>query len=240
MTATLIACSHGTRSADGRSAISDLLDQVRALLPDVRVEEAFVDVQLPEIAGVVERELARSDDATSVVVPVLLSAGYHTRVDIAGAVGPYPSRAVATPALGPHDLLALVLESRLADVGSGGADAVVLAAAGSSDPAAAVAVTEMARLLERCIRSPVTVGFAAGAEPRIPDAIEAARATGAERVVAASYVLAPGHFHDVIGRAGADVVTAPLAPDMRIAALIVERYRAAAAILSRDVFARAD
>jgi sirohydrochlorin ferrochelatase len=240
MSATLIACSHGTRSADGRAAISALLDQVRALLPDVRVVEAFVDVQQPEIADVVEHELARSTDATAVVVPVLLSAGYHTRVDIAGAVGAHPSRAVATPALGPHDLLALVLESRLADVGSGGADAVVLAAAGSSDPAAAVAVAGMARLLERCILSPVTVAFAAGAEPRIPDAVEAARAAGAERVIAASYVLAPGHFHDVIGRAGADAVTAPLAPDFRIAALIVERYRAAAAILSSAVFARSD
>jgi len=50
MSATLIACSHGTRSADGRAAISALLDQVRALLPDVRVVEAFVDVQQPEIA----------------------------------------------------------------------------------------------------------------------------------------------------------------------------------------------
>lgn len=240
MTATLIACSHGTRSSSGRAAISALLDQVRALLPEVRVEEAFVDVQEPEIADVVERELRRSQDDTAVVVPVLLSAGYHTRVDIARAVAPYSGRAVATPALGPHDLLALVLESRLAVAGASGGDAVVLAAAGSSDPAAAVAVSEMTRLLERCILSPVTIAFAAGAEPRIPDAVVAARTAGAERVIAASYVLAPGHFHDVIGRSGADIVTEPLAPDMRIAALIVERYRAAAAALTAGLFARAE
>ncbi|HAQ59990.1 MAG TPA: cobalamin biosynthesis protein CbiX [Microbacterium sp.] len=240
MTATLIACSHGTRSSAGRSAISALLDQVRALVPEVRVQEAFVDVQQPEIADVVERELQRAVDATAVVVPVLLSAGYHTRVDIARAVEPHPGRAIAAPALGPHDLLALVLESRLAPAATSVRDAVILTAAGSSDPAAAIAVTEMARLLQRCILSPVTVAFAAGAEPRIPDAIAAARAAGARRVIAASYVLAPGHFHDVIARAGADVVTAPLVPDLRVAALIVERYRAAAAMVAEGLDARVD
>ena len=239
MTPTLIACSHGTRSIEGRAAISAQLDQVRALLPDVRVEEAFVDVQEPAIDDVVARVISdgtaeRTGDRAAVVVPVLLSAGFHTRVDIARAVAAHPGRAIPAPALGPHDLLALVLESRLAEAALQGGDAVVLAAAGSSDPAAAVAVSRMAALLQRCILTPVTVGFAAGAEPRIPAAIAAARAAGAERVIAASYVLAPGHFHDVIGRTGADVVTAPLAPDVRIAALFVERYRAAAEQLRAD------
>ena len=45
---------------------------------------------------------------------------------------------------------------------------------------------------------PVEVGFAAGRGRRITDAVSAARAAGAPRVVAASYVLAPGHFADVI------------------------------------------
>jgi hypothetical protein len=46
-------------------------------------------------------------------------------------------------------------------------------------------------------------------------------------VFAASYVLAPGHFAGVIAAAGADVVTEPLAPDDAVAAVVVERYRAA-------------
>jgi sirohydrochlorin ferrochelatase len=225
VTPTLIACSHGTRSPEGRRAISTLLDQVRALVPGVRVEEAFVDVQEPAIDDVVGSAVTRGP---AVVVPVLLSTGYHTRVDIARAVAAHPGRAIAAPALGPHDLLALVLESRLVDADLQGADAIVLAAAGSSDPAAAVDVQAMADRLARCVFAPITVGFAAGAEPRIDAAIDGARAAGAERVIAASYVLAPGYFADVIGRAGADLVTAPLAPDVRIAALIVERFRAAA------------
>ncbi|MFI8594908.1 sirohydrochlorin chelatase [Microbacterium sp. NPDC078428] len=225
MTPTLIACSHGTRSHEGRQAISTLLDQVRTLVPGVRIEEAFVDVQEPAIDEVVDRAVA---EGPAVVVPVLLSTGYHTRVDIARAVAAHPGRAIAAPALGPHDLLALVLESRLADADLQGGDAIVLAAAGSSDPSAAIDVQAMADRLSQCVFAPITVGFAAGAHPRIDAAVESARAAGAERVIAASYVLAPGYFADVIGRAGADAVTAPLAPDVRIAALIVERFRAAA------------
>lgn len=222
---TLIACSHGTSSLEGRAAISRLIDQVRGLLPDVEVDEAFVDVQQPEIDDVV---LAAVHRGPAVIVPVLLSTGFHTKVDIARAASSH-SDVIATGALGPHDLLALVLESRLRDVDLRPDDAIVLAAAGSSDPAAEGDVRAMAALLSRLIRMPVTVGFAAGALPRIADAVAAARESGADRVVAASYVLAPGFFADVIARAGADVVTAPLAPDVRVAGVIAERYRAAIA-----------
>ncbi|QIG40472.1 sirohydrochlorin chelatase [Microbacterium sp. 4R-513] len=224
----LVACSHGTSSEDGRRAIRALVEQVRAILPDVRVEESFVDVQQPEVADVVAEAAA---SVAVVVVPLLLSTGYHTRVDIARAVEPFP-HAVAAPALGPHDLLALTLEERLREADVRRGDAIVLAAAGSSDPAAEVDVIAMAARLGELLGRPVSVGFAAGAEPRIGKAVETAREAGAERVVAASYVLAPGFFAEVIARSGADVVTSPLAPDLRMAALIAERYEAACAALT--------
>ena len=228
---TLIACSHGTAFEDGRRAIRGLIGHVRAILPDVPVREAFVDVQKPEIAEVVG-EIAASGSA--VVVPLLLSTGYHTRVDIARAVRPFP-HVLAAPALGPHDLLALVLEDRLTEAGLRSGDAIVLSAAGSSDPAAEADVRKMALRMAHLLHGRVSVGFAAGAEPRIETAIAQARQAGARRVIAASYVLAPGHFANVIAEAGADVVTAPLAPDLRIAALVAERYAAACAELSAGV-----
>lgn len=224
MTTTLIACSHGTHSEEGRAAISALVDGVRALVPGVRVEEAFVDVQHPEVDEVVDRW---APEGAAVVVPLLLSTGFHTKVDIARAVGAHPGRAVAAPALGPHALLAEVLEDRLAEAALQPGDAVVLAAAGSSEPAAAVAVTEMADALASRLGRPVVPAFAAGQGPRIAEVVSEARANGAARVVLASYVLAPGYFADVIARAGADAATAPLAPDHRLAAIVAERYRAA-------------
>ena len=228
---TLIACSHGTSSDDGRLAIRGLIEQVRAILPHVPVEEAFVDVQEPTVADVVARVAA---SGPAVVVPLLLSTGYHTRVDIAAAVEPY-ANVVAAPALGPHDLLALVLEDRLREAGLRSGDAVVLAAAGSTDPAAETDARTMARRVAELLHARLTVGFTAGAEPGISEAVAQARVDGARRVIAASYVLAPGHFASVIADGGADIVTAPLAPDLRIAAVIAERYEAASADLPAPI-----
>lgn len=224
----LIACSHGTHSEPGRAAISALVDSIRRLLPEARVTEAFVDVQLPEIDDVVNRW---APTESAIVVPLLLSTGFHTKVDIARAVGSHPGLAVATPALGPHPLLTDVLADRLTAIGPGPDDAIVLAAAGSSEPAAAVAVAEMAERLGGRLGRTVVAGYAAGEGPRIDAVVTRARDAGAPRVIAASYVLAPGFFADVIGRAGADAATAPLAPDDRLAAIVVERYRAALADL---------
>jgi sirohydrochlorin ferrochelatase len=228
MTATLIPCSHGTSDENGRRAIAALLDQTRALLPGIRVVEAFVDVQEPAIDDVVERFV---QFGPVVVVPVLLSTGFHTRVDIARAVAAHPGRAVATPPLGPHDLLTEVLASRLAEAGVDHDDAIVLAAAGSSDPAAEDDVRAMAEGLRARVDAPVHVGFAAGAGPRIADTVAEVRAGGAARVAIASYVLAPGHFARVIAGAGGDVATPPLAPDVRIATIIADRYRDGVVVL---------
>ena len=75
----------------------------------------------------------------------------------------------------------------------------------------------------------MTTGYGSAALPTVSDAVAAARRGGAERVVVAAYLLAPGHFHDRLGGAAADVVTAPLLPDERIAAVLLDRYDAAVA-----------
>jgi hypothetical protein len=49
------------------------------------------------------------------------------------------------------------------------------------------------------------------------------------RVVIASYLLAPGFFHDQLGKAGADVVTEPLLPSPVLAEIALDRYDAAVA-----------
>ena len=225
----LVACAHGTRNPTGRRLIAELALAARALRPGLQTTAAFVDVQPPTVVDVVQ-DLAAAGTPV-VVVPLLLSGGYHVHVDIAGAVGAHEGARAARP-LGPDLRLAAVLHTRLTGAGEDERDpntAVVLAAAGSSDPRAVADVEDTADLLQRSWAGPVTTGYGSAAQPTVPDAVAAARKAGAERVVVASYLLAPGHFHGKLLEAGADRVTAPLLPDDRIAAVLLDRYDAALA-----------
>jgi len=220
----LIGCSHGTDSVAGRAAIRGLLDQVRAARPGLDVREAFVDVQDPRVDDVVAEI-----DGPAVIVPLLLSTGFHVKQDIQGAC--VRDDVVAAPPLGPHPMLAQLLADRLAPHDLHPGDQVVLAAAGSSDPEAADAVATVARDLAQLLGRGVVASYGAGAQPRVGDAVAQAQVPDGGRVVVASYLLAPGYFLDVVLRAGADVVTGALAPDEALAALVLERYDAAAALL---------
>jgi len=217
----LVGCSHGTDSRAGRDAISSILVDVALARPDLDVREAFVDVQQPEVDDVVAGAIG---GAPAVVVPLLLSVGFHVKVDVARAVD-RPGAAAARP-MGPDPRLVEILADRLAEAGLAAADTVVLAAAGSTDPDAAGAVREVVAALSQRLGRPVSVGYGAGAHPRVPAAVEAARSGLAPggRVVVASYLLAPGYFLDRVLEAGADVVTHALAPDPRLAAIALDRY----------------
>jgi sirohydrochlorin ferrochelatase len=223
----LVACAHGTRNPTGRRLIAELALAARVQRRGLVTTAAFVDVQPPTVVDVVA-ELSGAG-RPAVVVPLLLSGGYHVHVDIAGAVAAAPGTVAARP-LGPDPRLVEVLHDRLVQSGADPRDpltAVVLAAAGSSDPRAVADVESTADLLQRTWAGPVTTGYGSAAQPTVPDAVLAARRGGAERVVVASYLLAPGHFHDRLAGAGADAVTAPLLPDERIAAVLLDRYDAA-------------
>ena len=223
----LVACAHGTRSPTGRRLIAELALAARSLRPGLVTTAAFVDVQPPTVVDVVAGLSATGRAA--VVVPLLLSGGYHVHVDIAGAVASAEGTVAARP-LGPDPRLVDVLRDRLVQAGADPADrrtAVVLAAAGSSDVRAVADVEHTAALLQHAWTGPVTTGYGSAAKPTVPDAVEAARQAGADRVVVAAYLLAPGHFHDKLAGAGADAVTAPLLPDERIAAVLLDRYDAA-------------
>ncbi|WP_171905421.1 sirohydrochlorin chelatase, partial [Cellulosimicrobium cellulans] len=145
----LVGCSHGTNDIAGRAVIRALLDDVRAARPDLDVREAFVDVQRPEVADVVTSVVAPADGepGDAVVVPLLLSGGFHVGVDIAASVedrGPGTGSAAAATPLGPDERLVDLLADRLAEAGVRADDAVVIAAAGSSRPGAARDVERLA------------------------------------------------------------------------------------------------
>jgi sirohydrochlorin ferrochelatase len=227
MTPVLVACAHGTRNPTGRRLIAELALAARQLRPGLLTTAAFVDVQPPTVVDVVAELSAAGRPA--VVVPLLLSGGYHVHVDIAGAVAGSPSTVAARP-LGPDPRLVDVLHDRLLRAGADPGDprtAVVLAAAGSSDVRAVADVEGTAELLQQRWAGRVSTGYGSAAAPTVPDAVAAARRAGAARVLVAAYLLAPGHFHDKLAGAGADAVTAALLPDDRIAAVLLDRYDAA-------------
>lgn len=228
----LIACAHGTRSREGRDVVRALMMRVREQLPDVPLREAYVDVQSPDLVDVV-RSLApprgeirtRESEgiAAAVVVPLLLSTGIHVGHDIADAVA--GRDAVAAAPMGPDRRLAEVMGQRLQEAGARAGDAVVMAAAGTRDPAGQAMAEEMAALLSEHLERPVTLAHIAAASPSVPEAVAAARAEG-RRVALANYLLAPGYFHGLLEQAGADVLAGPLGDHPLVAEVVVDRYQA--------------
>jgi sirohydrochlorin ferrochelatase len=199
--------------------IAALADAVAEQVGPTRV--SFVDVLGPSPA-----EVLRDITGPAVVVPAFLASGYHVHTDVPREVADsgHPSVAV-TRALGPDPVLAEVLLRRLVDVGWRPGDAVVLAAAGSSDPRALRDVRRAAALLSELVASRVRIGYVATAQPRVPDVVAGLRAGGEKRVFVASYLLAHGLFHARLADAGADGVAEPLGVDPAIVDLVAERYR---------------
>jgi sirohydrochlorin ferrochelatase len=229
----LIGCGHGTGEPAGRRALAHLRLAMAALRPELEVVAANVDVdvQRPGLMQVVGRLSAAG--RRSVVVPLLLSAGYHVHVDIAQAVTASHGWSVAAAALGPDDTVVEVLQRRLAERGAGPDDAVVLAAAGSSDARAMADVEQVAAALGRHRGRPVTAGYLSAASPTVAQAVAAARAErpAGTTVSIATYLLAPGFFARRLATLGADLVAAPLAPDDVLAELALRRYDEALAAL---------
>ncbi len=217
---SVVLVAHGTRDARGADTVRRLAARVADALPTQEVRLAYVDVQEPLVGEVLDDVMTRHDSV--VVVPLLLSRGFHVDVDIAEAVAAHPgSRAVAQ--LGPDPLLSERMVRALVDLDVPSTAHVVLAAAGSSRAEAAEDVEVAADQLAERWDGPVTVAYAAGTPPTVPDAVAAARAEGASSVAVAAYLLAEGFFHDRLAEAGADHVTAPLGDDDAVVAVILSR-----------------
>lgn len=256
--AALVGISHGTASADGQAAVRALIDAVDAAsgadglgvpapgAPGARRHEGsepatvrlgHVDVQQPDVAATLA---ALPPSLPAVVVPLLLSAGYHVHVDLRNEIDAVIGRPVRlAAALGPDDRLVEVLRRRLDEAGATADDLVVLAVAGSSDARAVEDCRDMGERLGRALGAPVSVGFLSAAEPRLDAAVAATRASGdGRRVVAASYLLAPGYFQDLAAAAGADRITDPLLTPhdtpTPLVEIVLDRYSAAAAAVASE------
>jgi sirohydrochlorin ferrochelatase len=204
----LLAVAHGTASETGAATTAGLVDAIRSDRPDVHVDLCFLDVVAPRLAEVL-------DDRPTIVVPLLLSTGYHVQTDIPAAVADHSCVQVARH-LGPHPLLVDVVLDRL-PAGTGGS--VALVGAGSSRPEAAAELAELGRLLGRRIGAPVRV-FDLGQD------IRAALEQLSAPIRVATYLLAEGQFVTSL-RAAADgvaTVSEPLGVHPALVQLVWLRY----------------
>lgn len=231
----LVAVAHGSRDPRAAATVTELLGAVRARRPDVPVHASFLDHAPPAPDRVLDG-LARDGAAGAVVLPLLLTAAYHSKTDSPGVLnrvrGLHPRMRLRTAGtLGPHPLLMDALERRLRDAGVEPGDpdtAVVLVSAGSSDASANATIAHLARDWRARGWHDAVPAYASAAGPKPGEAVAALLDAGARRVAVASYFLAPGHFADKVRdealAAGADVVSPVLGAAPEVADLIVHRY----------------
>ncbi len=222
----LLAVAHGSRDAAAQECIEALAGQVRRLAPGVDVRAAFLEKAEPALPAALTRAVADAGPGQVTIVPLLLASGYHLSEDIGRAAA--RAGVPAAPPLGPDPALAGVLAQRLAQAGVPAGTPVVLAAAGSRDPRAAVDTGRQAALLADRLGVPVRPAYVSASRPAVPEAVAALRA-GGHPVAVATFLLAPGQFSAQLRRSGADWVTGPLGAHPAVARLVLDRFAAARA-----------
>jgi sirohydrochlorin ferrochelatase len=215
--ATLLLAAHGTRSPDGSATTRALVDAVARRRPAVPVRLCFLDVAAPAL-GTALAELAGTD---VVVVPLLLSAGYHVQTDIPTVVAGRTGVRVSAH-LGPHPAIIAALVDRLRVVDISNAATVALAGIGSSRSSARCEVDDAAGALAAHLGRAVTV-LPLG--PGFRDRLDALPAP----VAVATYLLAPGGFFDSLRSAvaGRGMLSEPIGAHPAVVELVWQRYDAA-------------
>ncbi|MEN3309403.1 MAG: hypothetical protein V7603_5605 [Micromonosporaceae bacterium] len=234
---SLVLVAHGSRDPRAARSTWALTRAVGAARSGSRVGAAFLDFAAPRLPVA----LAEIVDPAVTVVPLLLTAAYHGRVDVPGEVAKVPAgTAVALaevlgPVAGPADdavaldLVVRALRRRLREARSDvrDPDGIVLAAAGTRVVPALATVDLVASALSSSFGVPCLPGYASGSGPTVPEAVASLRAGGARRIAAAAYFLAPGLLYDRVARqaraAGVAAVAQPLDDAPEIVQLVLLR-----------------
>jgi sirohydrochlorin ferrochelatase len=227
----LLAVAHGSPDPRAEPVLEALLARVRADRPGLVASLAYLGNTAPDVATAV-RSLVADGARRVIVVPLLLTAAYHARVDLPALIDEmrlelHDVVLEQTPVLGPHPLLFSLLRRRLVEAGADSSASVVLGAVGTSDARANAELADVAASVG------ATIGFAAG-KPSIGRVVDDVRARDGRQVVLASYVLAPGTLPDRFAATRADVVTRPLGAEQEIVDIVLERYDAVTATAERQ------
>lgn len=218
----LVVVAHGSRDPRALSTVHTLLDRVRELRPGLPVRLGHIELNEPLLPDT----LAALDTDAAILVPLLLSRGYHVKRDIPEMAAESGVRTSVAKALGPHPLVVEALYDRLMEAGwqNTPGTAVVLAAAGSRDPESKVDTNHTAALLSERLGAPVLPAYATTAGPTVPAAIQTLTAQGHHRIAVASYFTAPGRFATECAARAPWIASAPLGPHPAMARLLLHRY----------------
>ncbi|MBA2443809.1 MAG: sirohydrochlorin chelatase [Nocardioidaceae bacterium] len=232
----LIALAHGSRDPRSARTVREIVATTKQLRPDLKIEVAFLDHVKPDIHTVVDRLMGKGYTEV-VVVPLLLTSAFHARVDVPQVVQQVavtrPDIAIrVADVIGTDAALLTILDARLRESLKSARvrelDALVLAAAGSSDARANASVSRLARLWAAQHKLPTSVAFASAAPPSTGEAVRDWRRQGRRHVAVGSLFIAPGMLPDRAAElaleAGAVAVSAPLGAHGELGRLILARY----------------
>ena len=192
MSPVLVLVAHGSRDPRFGATARGVRDAVAVRLPGVEVVLSYLDLDEPLVGEVLATGSESGDDP--VVVPLLLSAGYHHKVDLPAIIAEHRPFAQQTDVIGTRSFTA-ALADRLLEAGLHERDGVILSAVGSSDESADRHVRRRAIELSTYLHRPVEVVFATklGSGNRaVATAVRRLRAVGAERIALSPYFLSAG------------------------------------------------
>ena len=177
----LVTVAHGTRHPTGNDVARALTIAAGERLGMAAVT-SYVELSEPLFADVMA---GLSEPA--VVVPLLLSNGYHVAVDLPRAAAAASVPVTLGAALGPAPQLAVAQAERLREAGAIPGQRVVMVAAGSQDPAALPDLEAAVALLAEEWGGEVALATLGGAGQRPAEVERPGDAVS-------PYLLAPGHF----------------------------------------------
>ncbi|MDF9844232.1 MULTISPECIES: precorrin-3B C(17)-methyltransferase [unclassified Paenibacillus] len=207
---TILLVGHGSRVEAGNEELRSFTAGLAAGMPELNIETCFIELAAPSIAGGIERCV--TGGATTVyVVPVILFAAGHSKLDIPMAIDEarkkYPGvELVYGRPVGVQERAVDILLDRIAEAAAvqgqaetqdapvpAGDTIVLMMGRGGSDPDANSDFYKLSRLLwERTAYKSVESCFIAIAGPSLDEGLERCLALGARKIIVLPYLLFTG------------------------------------------------
>lgn len=200
MTALVIA-AHGTRDAEGEATARAHVERVAAMLPETRVHVGFVELSQPSVPMAIAKALEETDHV--VVVPLMIGTGIHSRDDIPEFIADVQASHLEATIqysrhLGREDLLFQAVTQRIDGAMAEWKredTALVWIGRGARVPQSN---HDHLRLGDRWERDggwqSVHSGFIQVTTPSLPEALDAAHASGAKQILVMGHWLFPGRL----------------------------------------------